>query len=131
MNWAADFEVALFRYPVNNIKNNLGDAYFRDMTRDTMTKLNKWLVSIARLSDISATIIRQKFGFRSIENYMRNMRTSMKPDVFAMIERELRQWQSCFWFGVCHYSTKLYLEYFMDMKMGYRNCLLNFYGLKL
>lgn len=91
MNWAADFEVALFRYPVNNIKNHFGDAYFRDMTRDTLTKLNKWLVSIARLSDILATIIRQKFGFRSMENYMRNMRTSMKPDVFAMIERELRQ----------------------------------------
>ena len=32
MNWAADFEFALFPYLVNGIKDHLEDAYFRDMS---------------------------------------------------------------------------------------------------
>ena len=32
LNWAADFEFALFPYLVNGIKNHLEDAYFRDMS---------------------------------------------------------------------------------------------------
>ena len=32
MNWAADFEFALFPYLVNGIKNHLEEAYFRDMS---------------------------------------------------------------------------------------------------
>ena len=32
LNWAADFQFALFPYLVNGIKNHLEDAYFRDMS---------------------------------------------------------------------------------------------------
>ena len=32
LNWAADFEFALFPYLVNGIKNHLEEAYFRDMS---------------------------------------------------------------------------------------------------
>lgn len=32
LNWAADFEFALFPYLINGIKNHLEDAYFRDMS---------------------------------------------------------------------------------------------------
>ena len=48
----------------------------------------------------------------------------------SMANLILHQLKSIFRSDVCLYSTKLYLEYFLDMKMGYRNCLLNFYGLK-
>ena len=32
LNWAADFQFALFPYLVNGIKNHLEEAYFRDMS---------------------------------------------------------------------------------------------------
>ena len=41
MNWAADFEFALFPYLVNGIKNNLEDAYFRDMAGDTLAEIEQ------------------------------------------------------------------------------------------
>lgn len=84
MNWAADFEFALFPYLVNGIKNHLEDAYFRDMTGDRLAKSNKWQVSVVSPSDISATVILQKSGFRSMESYMRNMSIRMKLSVFLM-----------------------------------------------
>ena len=32
LNWAADFQFALFPYLINGIKNHLEEAYFRDMS---------------------------------------------------------------------------------------------------
>lgn len=39
VNWAADFEFALFPYLINNIKNHLYEAYFKDMAGDTLTEI--------------------------------------------------------------------------------------------
>ena len=39
LEWAADFEFALFPYLVNGIKNHLEDAYFRDMSGCELAKI--------------------------------------------------------------------------------------------
>lgn len=39
INWAADFEFALFPYLINNIKNYLYDACFQDMAGDTLAEI--------------------------------------------------------------------------------------------
>ena len=41
MNWAADFQFALFPYLVNGIKNHLEDAYFRDMSGCELAEIEK------------------------------------------------------------------------------------------
>ena len=41
LNWAADFEFALFPYLINGIKNHLEDAYFRDMSGCELAEIER------------------------------------------------------------------------------------------
>ena len=84
LNWAADFEFALFPYLVNGIKNHLEDAYFRDMSGCELAEIEQAAVKNASLSVISATTTRQRFGSRSMGNCMRNMTIRMKLSAFPM-----------------------------------------------
>ena len=43
MNWAADFQFALFPYLVNGIKNHLEEAYFRDMSGCELAEIEQLL----------------------------------------------------------------------------------------
>ena len=73
LKWAADFEFALFPYLVNGIKNHLEDAYFRDMSGCELAEV--WISEYGKLY--------AKYEYQDeIECF---------PDVFALIERELRQ----------------------------------------
>ena len=62
----------MFPYLVNGIKNHLEDAYFRDMTGDRLAEIEQ-----------VAGKLYAKYEYQDeIECF---------PDVFALIERELRQ----------------------------------------
>ena len=76
LKWAADFEFALFPYLVNGIKNHLEDAYFRDMSGCELAEIEEvWISEYGKLY--------AKYEYQDeIECF---------PDVFALIERELRQ----------------------------------------
>lgn len=84
MNWAADFQFALFPYLVNGIKNHLEEAYFRDMSGCELAEIEQAAGENASLSVISATTTRQKFGSPSMGNCMRNMSIRMRLSVFQM-----------------------------------------------
>ena len=84
LNWAADFEFALFPYLVNGIKNHLEDAYFRDMSGCELAEIEQPPVSGVSLSVISATTTRQRFGSPSAGNCTRNMNIRMRLSAFQM-----------------------------------------------
>lgn len=84
MNWAADFQFALFPYLVNGIKNHLEEAYFRDMSAVNWQRSNRLPVKNASLSVISATTTQQRSGSRNMENSMQNMSIRMRLSAFQM-----------------------------------------------
>ena len=84
LNWAADFQFALFPYLVNGIKNHLEEAYFRDMSGCELARLNRLSVKNASLSVILATTTRRRSGSPSTGNCMRNMSTRMRLSAFRM-----------------------------------------------
>ena len=84
LNWAADFQFALFPYLVNGIKNHLEEAYFRDMSGCELAEIEQAAGENASLSVISATTTRRRFGSPSTGNCMRNMSTRMRLSAFQM-----------------------------------------------
>ena len=97
LNWAADFQFALFPYLVNGIKDHLEEAYFRDMSGCELAeieqaagekchwqRLNRLPVKNASLSVISATTTRRRSGSPSTGNCMRNMSIRMRSSAFRM-----------------------------------------------
>ena len=80
LNWAADFQFALFPYLVNGIKSHLEEAYFRDMSGCELAEVEQ----AASLSVISATTTRRRFGSPSTGNCMRNMSIRMRSSAFQM-----------------------------------------------
>ena len=81
LNWAADFQFALFPYLVNGIKNHLEEAYFRDMSGCELAEIEQLSVKMTSLSVILATTTRQKFGSPSMGNCMRNMSIRMSIEL--------------------------------------------------
>ena len=84
LNWAADFQFALFPYLVNGIKNHLEEAYFRDMSAVNWQRSNRLPVKNASPSVISATTTRRRSGSPSTGNCMRNMSIRMRSSAFQM-----------------------------------------------
>ncbi len=84
LNWAADFEFALFPYLVNGIKNHLEDAYFRDMSGCELAEIEQAAVRSASPSVTSAITTRQRSGSRSTGNCMRNMSIRTRSSAFPM-----------------------------------------------
>ena len=73
LNWAADFQFALFPYLVNGICPAVN-----------WQRSNRLPVRNASPSVISATTTRQRSGSRSTGNCMRNMSTRMRSSAFQM-----------------------------------------------
>ena len=95
MNWAADFEFALFPYLVNGIKDHLEDAYFRDMSGCELAEIEQ--AAGERCQPIGhigyyypAEVWISEYG-KLYAKYEYQDEIECFPDVFALIERELRQ----------------------------------------
>ena len=84
MNWAADFQFALFPYLVNGIKNHLAEPISGICPAVSWRRSNRLPVRSASPSVISATTTRQKFGSPSMGNCMRNMSIRMRSSAFQM-----------------------------------------------
>ena len=84
MNWAADFEFALFPYLVNGIKDLWRTPIFGTCPAVSWRRSNRPPVSGVSLSVISATTTRQRSGSRSTGNCMRNMSIRMRLNAFPM-----------------------------------------------
>ena len=84
LNWAADFQFALFPYLVNGIKTIWKKPIFGICPAVNWQRSNRLPVKNASLSVILATTTRQKFGSPSTGNCMRNMSTRMRLSAFQM-----------------------------------------------
>ena len=84
LNWAADFQFALFPYLVNGIKNHLEEAYFRDMSGCELAEIERAAGQRCQPLDTSATTTRRRFGSPSTGNCMRNMSIRMRSSAFPM-----------------------------------------------
>ena len=96
LKWAADFEFALFPYLVNGIKNHLEDAYFRDMSGCELTEIEQTAggQKCQPIGHIGyyypAEVWISEYG-KLYAKYEYQDEIECFPDVFALIERELRQ----------------------------------------
>ena len=95
MNWAADFEFALFPYLVNGIKDHLEDAYFRDMSGCELAEIEQAAGQKCQpIGHIGyyypAEVWISEYG-KLYAKYEYQDEIECFPDVFALIERELRQ----------------------------------------
>ena len=93
--WAADFEFALFPYLVNGIKNHLEDAYFRDMSGCELAEIEQAAGQKCQpIGHIGyyypAEVWISEYG-KLYAKYEYQDEIECFPDVFALIERELRQ----------------------------------------
>ena len=95
LNWAADFQFALFPYLINGIKNHLEDAYFRDMSGCELAEIEQ--AAGQRCQPIGhigyyypAEVWISEYG-KLYAKYEYQDEIECFPDVFALIERELRQ----------------------------------------
>lgn len=92
---AADFEFALFPYLINGIKDHLADAYFRDMNGESLAQIEQLaqqrcqgigLIGYYYPAEIfisEHSMLYAKYEYQEeIECF---------PDIFALLERELRQ----------------------------------------
>ena len=84
LNWAADFQFALFPYLVNGIKNHLEEAYFRDMSGCELAEIEQAAGEKCQPSVISATTTRRRFGSPSTGICTRNMSIRRKSSAFPM-----------------------------------------------
>ena len=84
MNWAADFQFALFPYLVNGIKNHLEEPISGICPAVSWQRLSKQPDRSASLLDRSAITIRQRFGFLNMETCMQNMSIRMRSSAFRM-----------------------------------------------
>ena len=95
LNWAADFEFALFPYLVNGIKNHLEEAYFRDMSGCELAEIEQAAGEKCQpIGHIGyyypAEVWISEYG-KLYAKYEYQDEIECFPDVFALIERELRQ----------------------------------------
>ena len=95
LNWAADFEFALFPYLVNGIKNHLEEAYFRDMSGCELAEIEQAAGQKCQpIGHIGyyypAEVWISEYG-KLYAKYEYQDEIECFPDVFALIERELRQ----------------------------------------
>ena len=94
MNWAADFQFALFPYLVNGIKNHLEDAYFRDMSGCELAEIEK--IAGERCQPVGhigyyypAEVWISEYG-KLYAKYEYQDEIECFPDVTALIERDLK-----------------------------------------
>ena len=95
LNWAADFQFALFPYLVNGIKNHLEEAYFRDMSGCELAEIEQAAGEkcqpIGHIGDYDpAEVWISEYG-KLYAKYEYQDEIECFPDVFALIERDLRQ----------------------------------------
>ena len=95
LNWAADFQFALFPYLVNGIKNHLEDAYFRDMSGCELAEIEQTAGQKCQpIGHIGyyypAEVWISEYG-KLYAKYEYQDEIECFPDVFALIERDLRQ----------------------------------------
>ncbi len=95
LNWAADFQFALFPYLVNGIKNHLEEAYFRDMSGCELAEIEQAVGEKCQpIGHIGyyypAEVWISEYG-KLYAKYEYQDEIECFPDVFALIERELRQ----------------------------------------
>ena len=95
LKWAADFEFALFPYLVNGIKNHLEEAYFRDMSGCELAEIEQAAGEKCQpIGHIGyyypAEVWISEYG-KLYAKYEYQDEIECFPDVFALIERELRQ----------------------------------------
>ena len=95
LNWAADFQFALFPYLVNGIKNHLEEAYFRDMSGCELAEIEQAAGEKCQpIGHIGyyypAEVWISECG-KLYAKYEYQDEIECFPDVFALIERELRQ----------------------------------------
>lgn len=95
MNWAADFQFALFPYLVNGIKNHLEDAYFHDMSGCELAEIEK--IAGERCQPVGhigyyypAEIWISEYG-KLYAKYEYQSEVECFSDIFALIERELQK----------------------------------------
>ena len=84
LNWAADFQFALFPYLVNGIKTIWKKPIFGICPAVNWQRSNRRPVKNVSPSVISATTTRQRFGSPSAGNCMRNMNIRMRLSAFRM-----------------------------------------------
>ena len=95
LNWAADFQFALFPYLVNGIKNHLEEAYFRDMSGCELAEIEQAAGEKCQpIGHIGyyypAEVWISEYG-KLYAKYEYQDEIECFPDVFALIERDLRQ----------------------------------------
>ena len=95
LNWAADFEFALFPYLINGIKNHLEDAYFRDMSGCELAEIEQAAGEKCQpIGHIGyyypAEVWISEYG-KLYAKYEYQDDIECFSDVFALIERDLRQ----------------------------------------
>ncbi|MFR1852752.1 MAG: SUKH-3 domain-containing protein, partial [Beduini sp.] len=95
LKWAADFEFALFPYLVNGIKNHLEDTYFRDMSSCELADIEQAAGQKCQpIGHIGyyypAEVWISEYG-KLYAKYEYQDEIECFPDVFALIEREVRQ----------------------------------------
>ena len=95
LSWAADFQFALFPYLVNGIKNHLEEAYFRDMSGCELAEIEQ--AAGEKCQPIGhagyyypAEVWISEYG-KLYAKYEYQDEIECFPDVFALIERDLRQ----------------------------------------
>ena len=84
LNWAADFQFALFPSWSTGSKTIWKKPIFGICPAVNWQRLNRLSVKNASLSVILATTTRQKFGSPSMGNCMRNMSIRMRLSAFPM-----------------------------------------------
>ena len=84
LNWAADFQFALFPYLVNGIKTIWKKPIFGICPAVNWQRSNRLPVKNVSPSVISATTTRQRFGSPSAGNCTRNMNIRMRLSAFRM-----------------------------------------------
>ena len=95
LNWAADFQFALFPFLVNGIKSHLEDAYFRDMSGCELAEIEHAAGEKCQpIGHIGyyypAEVWISEYG-KLYAKYEYQDEIECFPDVFALIERDLRQ----------------------------------------
>ena len=95
LKWAADFEFALFPYLVNGIKNHLEEAYFRDMSGCELAEIEQAAGEKCQpIGHIGyyypAEVWISEYG-KLYAKYEYQDKIECFPDVFTLIERDLRQ----------------------------------------
>ena len=84
LKWAADFEFALFPYLVNEIKNHLEEAYFRDMSGCELAEIEQAAGQKCQPIGHVGYYYPAEVGSRSMGNCMRNMSIRMRLSAFQM-----------------------------------------------